>query len=377
MAEGCGGAADAAGAALAAAACESGYWDDSNLLDLEVWAEVDDAAQQRVVNDFNQRSMDAAELLACLRSLAERGGYLPFAHLTRAELRALPPLDGASRRVYVNLRNLLLHRWAADAGRYLSMREAAAACRPRGAIRIRYLQLLPHAHRLLTAHGHINCAAAPSLPPPLPRAAAERASVLVVGAGVAGLAAARQLALGHEVTVIEATDRGRPCRRPACPATAPRRTRSRRPTAAARRACPRRRVSHHRRQLNLLTQLCRQLRIEMRARAARRGQLPAVCAAPAFDAARRRPSCAPRGRRRSTATRCTGAPGVGRRLGLVHATCSRTMVRAHAVRYRTTDWKLTSPSSTETRRRFAADAAAAADAGGGGSGGGDSGVAGD
>ena len=92
-----------------------------------MWAEVDDASQQRVVNDFNQRSMDAAELLACLRSLAERGGYLPFAHLTRAELRALPPLDGASRRVYVNLRNLLLHRWAADAGRYLSMREAAAA----------------------------------------------------------------------------------------------------------------------------------------------------------------------------------------------------------------------------------------------------------
>ena len=217
-----------------------------------------EAEQQRLVSDFYQRSMTARELLCTQQSLEksrrDAGGapcYLPYAHLTKARRRlraprprprppraalhaaacsgtstpllarraashadksCLPPprfpprskaeaaelpegLAAPCRRVYANLRNLLLWRWSVDPERYLAMREAAGWVRVRGAVRRRYLELLPHAHRHLTLHGHINSGASRCLPPPLPRAPRARARVAVVGGGAAGLACARQLAM--------------------------------------------------------------------------------------------------------------------------------------------------------------------------------------
>lgn len=131
----------AAGAGGTCSPAGAERFDDTPLVDLEVWiGEVSEAAQQRLVGDFYQRAMTARELLSCQQSLEKSGreggpACLPYAHLTKAEAAELTDLAAPCRRIYVNLRNLLLWRWSLDDGRYLTMREAAAWVRVRGAVR--------------------------------------------------------------------------------------------------------------------------------------------------------------------------------------------------------------------------------------------------
>lgn len=107
--------------------------------------------------------------------------------------------------MYLGVRNVILALWALNPSRWLSLESVSRHLLCRGLARIRCLMEAKRILRLFTARGLINHGA---LAPPggclLPPSCLQK-NVLVVGAGPAGLAAARHLHnLGVRVTVLEA-----------------------------------------------------------------------------------------------------------------------------------------------------------------------------
>lgn len=116
------------------------------------------------------------------------------------EWALLPP--GASAAAYVRARNAVLCAWRADVGRRLSEGEAVAAAAPAD----RPYALA--AFRFLHAHGYINFGVSRAQHAHLAAARQDAGSVIVIGAGCAGLAAARQLrAAGYRVVMVEGRNR--------------------------------------------------------------------------------------------------------------------------------------------------------------------------
>ncbi|KAL3208582.1 hypothetical protein MRX96_038988 [Rhipicephalus microplus] len=111
--------------------------------------------------------------------------------------------------MYLGVRNVVLALWALRPQEWLDMTRVSRHLLCRGLARIRCLL---EAHRILrffTARGLVNHGTLPSprSSPPLPLSSQQK-RVLVVGAGPAGLSAARHLhRLGMQVTVLEASDR--------------------------------------------------------------------------------------------------------------------------------------------------------------------------
>lgn len=134
----------------------------------------------------------------CARTAWEVG--LNGSGLAEEEAGLLPP--GASETDYVRTRNAVLCAWRADVSRRLSEAEALAAVPPADQ---------PYAlaaHRFLDRMGYINFGVAPAQQAHLVAAPQAAGSVVVVGAGCAGLAAARQLrAAGYGVAVVEGRER--------------------------------------------------------------------------------------------------------------------------------------------------------------------------
>ena len=100
------------------------------------------------------------------------------------------------------VRNQVLCKWRQDVSRRLTEADAIAAVRRED----RPYALA--AHRFLSASGHINFGVSSAQQRHLAGAPQGRGSVVVVGAGCAGLAAARQLrAAGYRVVVVAGRDR--------------------------------------------------------------------------------------------------------------------------------------------------------------------------
>lgn len=120
--------------------------------------------------------------------------------LSEEEAGVLPA--GASEADYVRVRNAVLCHWRANVSRVLTEEAALAAV----AEADRPYALA--AHRFLSALGYINFGVAPALHWHVANAPEAAGSVVVIGAGCAGLAAARQLrAAGYKVAVVEGRQR--------------------------------------------------------------------------------------------------------------------------------------------------------------------------
>ncbi|KAL6764103.1 flavin-containing amine oxidoreductase-domain containing protein [Haematococcus lacustris] len=115
------------------------------------------------------------------------------------EQALLPP--GVNENSYVKVRNHVLARWRADVTTHLSEEDAGQRILPK------WQHLVSLAWRFLDLWGYINFGVAPALlqdPNPVP----SQATIIVVGAGLAGAAAARQLCRwGYRVVVLEGRSR--------------------------------------------------------------------------------------------------------------------------------------------------------------------------
>ncbi|KAJ3678356.1 hypothetical protein LUZ60_002159 [Juncus effusus] len=110
------------------------------------------------------------------------------------------PLDTPEERNdYIVVRNHVLATWRLDVRSWLSKSHIKAT------VSSQYDRLVSSAHDFLSLEGYINFGVAPAFPlSPPPSSSPSSPSVIIIGAGLSGLAAARQLiGFGFKVLVLE------------------------------------------------------------------------------------------------------------------------------------------------------------------------------
>ncbi|TVU28580.1 hypothetical protein EJB05_20102, partial [Eragrostis curvula] len=141
------------------------------------------------------RELDSEALIALA------AGF-PADSLSEDEIAAavLPRIGGADQANYLVVRNHIVALWRSNPLSHIAANAALAS------IRAEHAPLVAAAHSFLSEHAYINFGLAPSILslPPRPPPSVPPPSILIVGAGLAGLAAARHLiSLGFKVAVIE------------------------------------------------------------------------------------------------------------------------------------------------------------------------------
>ncbi|XP_034183572.2 lysine-specific histone demethylase Su(var)3-3 [Osmia lignaria lignaria] len=154
--------------------------------------------------DSDHEDPHVKELLNGLEGAAFQS-RLPFDKLTSTEAACFPDVSGGppqTQKVFLHIRNRLLQLWLENPKQQLIIENALPAIEPP------YNSdpvLTRRIHAFLERHGFINFGVFKRLKP-LPTK--KLGKVIVIGAGIAGLAAAQQMQqFGLEVIVLEARDR--------------------------------------------------------------------------------------------------------------------------------------------------------------------------
>ncbi|XP_047153769.1 protein FLOWERING LOCUS D isoform X4 [Vigna umbellata] len=127
----------------------------------------------------------------------------PADSLTEEEIDAavLPVIGGIEQVNYTLIRNHIIAKWRENVSNWVSKKTFLDY------IPQHYHALLDSAYNYLVSHGYINFGVASPIKEKIP-SEASKPSVIIVGAGLAGLAAARQLMrFGFKVTVLEGRKR--------------------------------------------------------------------------------------------------------------------------------------------------------------------------
>lgn len=127
----------------------------------------------------------------------------PIDALLEDEIKAgvVKEIGGKEQNDYIVVRNHILARWRSNVRAWLSKGQIKET------VSNEYQHLISAAYDFLFYNGYINFGASSSFSPYMPEEATE-GSVIIVGAGLAGLAAARQLlSFGFRVVVLEGRNR--------------------------------------------------------------------------------------------------------------------------------------------------------------------------
>lgn len=127
----------------------------------------------------------------------------PIDELLEEEIKAgvVRELDGKEQNDYIVVRNHILARWRGNVRIWLNKEQIKET------VSNEYENLVNSAYDFLLFNGYINFGVSPSFTSPVLEEATQ-GSVVIVGAGLAGLAAAKQLlAFGLKVIVLEGRDR--------------------------------------------------------------------------------------------------------------------------------------------------------------------------
>ncbi|KAL9141349.1 hypothetical protein ABFS82_14G096900 [Erythranthe guttata] len=130
----------------------------------------------------------------------------PVDSLTEEEIEAnvVSQIGGAEQANYIIVRNHILARWRSNVSDWLTKDHVLES------IRIEHKNLVNSAYNYLLHHGYINFGVAPAIAAVKTKFSGEtpKGSVIVIGAGLSGLVAARQLIfLGFRVVVLEGRSR--------------------------------------------------------------------------------------------------------------------------------------------------------------------------
>ncbi|XP_042477338.1 lysine-specific histone demethylase 1 homolog 2-like [Macadamia integrifolia] len=127
----------------------------------------------------------------------------PIDALLEEEIEAgvVNELGGKEQNDYIVVRNHILARWRDNVRTWLSKGQIGET------VSNEYEHLICSAYDFLLSHGYINFGVSPIITSQIPHEATE-GSVIIVGSGLAGLAAARQLlSFGFKVVVLEGRNR--------------------------------------------------------------------------------------------------------------------------------------------------------------------------
>lgn len=130
----------------------------------------------------------------------------PLDSLTEEEIEAnvVPSLGGIHQSNYIVVRNHILSSWRSNVSVWITRDQVLES------IRSEHRDLVDSAYSFLLEHGYINFGLAPPIKEAKLRSplGVEKANVVIVGAGLAGLVAARQLIfLGFKVVLLEGRTR--------------------------------------------------------------------------------------------------------------------------------------------------------------------------
>ncbi|XP_059648052.1 lysine-specific histone demethylase 1 homolog 1 [Cornus florida] len=164
--------------------------------------EIDDAIS---LSKNGRRISDVAKEVDVEALIAISVGF-PVDSLTEEEIEAnvVSQIGGVEQANYIVVRNHILSRWRSNVSVWMTKDDAMEW------IRAQHRDLVDSAYTFLLNHGYINFGLAPAIKESKlrPPDGAPKANVIIVGAGLAGLVAARQLIfLGFKVVVLEGRSR--------------------------------------------------------------------------------------------------------------------------------------------------------------------------
>ncbi|XP_052191763.1 lysine-specific histone demethylase 1 homolog 1 [Diospyros lotus] len=166
------------------------------------WLEIDDAPTR----NYRRRRMSDLDKEVDVEALIAISVGFPVDSLTEEEIEAnvVSQIGGVEQANYIVVRNHIIARWRSNVSVWMTKDHALES------IRAEHRGLVNSAYSFLLQHGYINFGLAPAIKEAKlrPPEGAPKADVIVVGAGIAGLIAARQLIfLGFKVVVLEGRSR--------------------------------------------------------------------------------------------------------------------------------------------------------------------------